>query len=145
MVCSLGLLLAPIEGYSLWQWVFFAKKNLTELKQTLLIAWPRGANLHKGFKFLYARSSVCPSPLVLVSSYTAIIPRTPYTFSDSEPPIKWLIGVQIIGDPNPPKPPSGGFKVFFGGYEWLTILNLMEPNIFGKLLTFNIILVILGE
>ena len=76
------------------------------------------------------------------SCHMIIIPRTPQIFTDSEPPIKWLIGVLIRGAPDPPYPPYGGAKVFFlGGYAWFTL----ESNIFGKLLTSNIILVILEE
>ena len=37
--------------------------------------------------------------------------------TDSEPPIKLLIGVLIIGDRDPPNHPYGGPKNFFGGYD----------------------------
>ena len=48
------------------------------------------------------------SPLVKVYSYTAIRPWTPNIFTDSEPPIKGLLGVPIIGDPDTPTPPYAG-------------------------------------
>ena len=45
------------------------------------------------------------------------IPRTPeiFFFTDSEHPIKLLIGWPIIGAPDPPNPPYGGAKVFLVG------------------------------
>ena len=42
-------------------------------------------------------------------------PWTPKIFTDSEPPIKLLIGGLIIGAPDPPTPPMGGAKIYFGG------------------------------
>ena len=74
----------------------------------------------------FVRLPVRPSPLCAKYSYTAIIPRTHNFFkTHSVPPIKWLIGVPIRGledhyDPH-------GVKYF------------------GKLLTSNFMLVILGE
>ena len=49
--------------------------------------------------------------------------------------------------PDPPNPSYGGAKVYFflGGYDWFTILIIMESNIFGKLLTSNIMLFIPEE
>jgi hypothetical protein len=40
---------------------------------------------------------------------------------------------------------GGGGKVFFGGYDWLTILIPMVPIIFGELFTSNIMLFIPEE
>ena len=40
---------------------------------------------------------------------------------------------------------DGGAKIIFGGYDWWTTLIPMESNIFGKLLTSNIIIFIPDE
>ena len=42
-------------------------------------------------------------------------PRTPKIFTDSEPPIKLLLGGLIRGAPTPPNTPSGGAEVFLLG------------------------------
>ena len=82
---------------------------------------PRGASLHEAFQFSSVRPSVRlyirTSPFGLVLSYTANLPRTHNIFTDSEPPIKLLIGVLIRGAHNPPSAPYGRAKVFFGGYD----------------------------
>ena len=62
------------------------------------------------FVCLFVRAS----PLVEVYSYTTIIPRIPNILTDSKPPIKRLIWVPIIGDPDPPNPLDGLAQVFFG-------------------------------
>ena len=74
---------------------------------------PRGAGLYQGsifvcllvrlFVCLFVRSFVRPSPLVKVDANTAITLRTPNIFTDSEPHIKWLTEVPLLGDPDPPK------------------------------------------
>ena len=53
--------------------------------------------------------------------------------------------MSLIGNPEPPNPLYRGAKVFFGGYDRLTFLILMESNIFWELLTSNIMLITLGE
>ena len=59
------------------------------------------------------------------------IPRTPKIFTDSEPPIKWIIGGLIRGAPTPLTPIMGWAKLFFlGGYDWWTVLTPIESNIF---------------
>ena len=73
---------------------------------------PGGAGLHRNFQFLYVRSLVRPSLLVKVDTYTAIIPRTLNIFTGSEPLMKLLIWVPIMGGPDPPNPPYGGPKYF---------------------------------
>jgi hypothetical protein len=56
---------------------------------------PRGAGLAQAFQISsvrpYVRPSVRPTPFGLIWSYTANIPRTPNNFTDSGPPIKWLL------------------------------------------------------
>ena len=64
------------------------------------------SHVYQRARFLYVRS-VVPffvrlSPLFKVYCYMAIRPLTPKLFTDSEPPIKLLIGVPIIDDPDPP-------------------------------------------
>ena len=49
-------------------------------------------------------------------SYLANVPWTPNIFTDSGPPIKWLLGGLITGAPDPSNPPyGGGAEIFFGG------------------------------
>ena len=68
----------------------------------------------------FGRSVVRSSPLLKVSALlkdSANLPRTPNIFTDSGPPMYWLLGGLIRGDPDPPNPPYGGGQkyVFFGG------------------------------
>ena len=65
--------------------------------------------------------------------------------TDSGPFIKLLIGGLIRDAPDPPNPPYGGLKYFWGGYDWKTMLTPIKSNIIGKLLISNILWVILGE
>ena len=60
----------------------------------------------------YIHRYVHPSPFVLVLSYTADVPRTPYMFTDSGPPKRLLVGGLFRGAPNPP---MGGLKFYFLG------------------------------
>ena len=63
--------------------------------------------------YIYVRLSVrpyCMSPLLLVLSYRAITPHTPHIFTDSEPPIKWIIGATMRGAFDPPNPGPNGTK-----------------------------------
>ena len=59
-------------------------------------------------RFSRSRPSVCAdvSTWLLSLSYTANWPWTPNIFTDSEPPIKWLVGGLIKGAPDPPNPPK---------------------------------------
>ena len=79
------------------------------------------------------------------SCHLNILPRTPKIFTDSEPPIKWLIGGLIRGAPDPLTPSMGDAKYFWGDYDWLTILTPIESTFFLKPLTSHIFSVIFGE
>ena len=52
--------------------------------------------------------------VILHGQYTSD-PQFFFFFTDSEPPIKLLLGGLIRGAPTPPNPPYGGAEVFFLG------------------------------
>ena len=98
--------------------------------------------------------------LLMVKSYfcQGQVPKNQRQPSNHQPPF-WHLVVLVLGNqavtqgennlirgaPNPPNPPYWRAKVFFEGYDWLTILSPIESNILMKLLTSNIISGILGE
>ena len=49
------------------------------------------------------------------------------------------------GAPDPPNPPFGGAKIYFGGLLLMDRVTTIESNIFVKLLASNITWAILGE
>ena len=59
----------------------------------------------------------CPAPYIFSwwMSYSANIPGTPNIFTDSGPPIKWLLGGLVRGAPDPHNPPYGGAEIYLGG------------------------------
>ena len=61
---------------------------------------PKGAGLQVPFQFLSGRPFVHMFSHWLVLSYSVNIPQTPKIFTDSEPPIKWLLGELIRGAPD---------------------------------------------
>ena len=73
-----------------------------------------------------------------MSSYTANIPRTPnFFFTDSEPPIKLLLGGLIRGAPDPPNPPYGGAKISFGGLLLMDYSDHQRVKYFCEALGFK--------
>ena len=66
-----------------------------------------------------------------------------FFFTDCGPAIKWLVGGLITSALTPPI--EGGVKVFLGGVWQIDHSDRIESNIFRKLLTSNIISVLLGE
>ena len=69
----------------------------------LFLTNPRGAGLHEAFQILSVRKYVHPylSTLVCVLSYRANIHLNPNIFTDAGPLIKWPLGRQIRGAPDP--------------------------------------------
>ena len=58
----------------------------------------------------------------LPHEYYTLVPKI---FTDSEPPIKWLIGGRMRGAPYPPDPPLwGGQSIFFGGMPDLPLSQI---------------------
>ena len=123
-VCQyeIGLMTKQIEKNGL---IFILNdyfQNILNIKPNFFFkffAGPKRGRCTPGFSIFvrlsgppFDRSFVRSSLLVKVYSYMVIIPLTSNIFTDSESPIKWQIGVPIIGDPDPPTP-LWGAKLFF--------------------------------
>ena len=123
--------------FSLWKWSVFAMAKIHRIGHAHQAPFFMLLGLGLDFKRWHKAKTSC---------HMINIPRTPNIFTDSGTPIKWLIWGLIRGAPDPPNPPyRGGPKYVLGGYDWWTILTLIESNILKKLLTSNIIWVICGE
>ena len=105
------------------------------------------ASLQETFKFLSVRTSlrtfVHTSVRMSVSNSFSCVLLGQYTsdpniFTDSGPPLKWLLGGLIRGAPDPPNPPyGGGGKIYFWGLLLMDLSDHQRVKYFWKALGFK--------